>query len=145
MKPIFIYLFVLLSMGFVVQATGVEPAWNRFVEKKKFFENKGFKFEINKLPDFLYEKPSSEFVVEIPRAFTHMKLKNTFSHVLLLNDDIGVDVLTHTYKGKYRIIVTLSKELAQKSKLYFYYNNGTQGVTEGTQFVIDMAEVVKGK
>ena len=128
-----------------VYATSVQPAWNRVSEKVAFFEKKGFVFETEELPDHLSEKEKIELIVVIPKTFKHSDLDNTFSSVLLFNDDVGVNVLTFPHEKKRRITISISSTMAKKSKLYFYYKNTEKNVTEGTQFVIDVASIVENK
>lgn len=136
---------VVLLVSCAVYASGVGPAWNRVNEDVTFFEKKGFVFEIEDLPDHLYEKETIELIVVIPKTFQHNDLDNAFSSVLLLNDDIGVDVLTFPYQKKSRIIISLSMAMAKKSKWHFYYKNAEKNVTDGTQFVIDIASIIENK
>lgn len=136
------FVSALLLVSFVAYATTVKPAWNQVDEKISFFKEKGFVFEITDLTH-VYEKETIELVVVIPKAFKFNKLDNTFSHVLLFNDDIAVDVLSHRYLEKERVIITLSTAMAKKSKLYFYYKTSGKNGTDGTQFVITISSILE--
>ena len=135
----FLWLIAVLSTSpCVANATEVMPAWNRVNEDITFFERNGFVFEVADLSN-----KKIELIVVIPKEFEYKNLNNTFSSVLLLSDDIGVDVLTFPHKDKQRIIITISKAMAKKATLCFYYKNASKDVTSGTQFLINAASIAE--
>ncbi len=95
------------------------------------------------MPTHLYKKKTVELVVVIPERFVHVGLTNTFSSVMLMNDDLAVDVQTWPHEGEKRAIITISETTAKSSRIFFYYRNAGKGVTDGTQFVVEMRQILE--
>ena len=139
---LFLVLTFVLSCA-TASANEPKPAWNHIDEKTQFFREKGFTFEIENMPNHLYEKKTIELVVLIPDKFVHAGLTNSFVNVMLFNDELGVDVHTWSHEGKNRAIITISEAMAQKTELYFYFNNANGTTTEGTQFVLKISQIIQ--
>ena len=142
MKRAWTFLFIVLA-GWSTLATEPTPAWNRVTETPRVLQGKGFGFEVEGMPTHLYKKKTVELVVVIPERFVHVGLTNTFSSVVLLNDDLAVDVQTWPHEGQKRAIITISETTARNSRLFFYYRNAGKGVTDGTQYVVEMRQILE--
>ena len=141
-KSLFLIL-MLIFVSSVAYATTTPPIWNGVNEKLPFFKENGFTFETFKLPKNLYKKEMIELTIVIPEAVKYEQSNNTFSNVLLLNDEIEVDVLPFDYSGKKRVIITLSTAMAEQSELCFCYKNLDSNVTPGTQFRLKVADILE--
>lgn len=126
-----------------VLAHQTKPAWNQVDATPQFLIEKGFSFEVDKLPKHLNEQKTVELIVVIPETFIHIGATNTFENLLLLHNELGVDICTWPHEGKKRAIITISEKMAQKTELYFYYKNKNEATTEGTQFVIKIPTILK--
>jgi hypothetical protein len=142
MKRVWPFLFIVLT-GWSTWATETTPAWNRVTETPQFLQGKGFGFELEGMPMHLYKKKTVELVVVIPARFVHVGLTNTFSSVMLMNEDLAVDVQTWPHEGQKRAIITIAETTAKSSRLIFYYRNAGKGVTDGTQFVVEMRQILE--
>ena len=142
MKRAWTFLCIVLA-GWSTSATEPTPAWNRVTETPRFLQGKGFSFEVETMPTHLYKKKTIELVVVIPDSFVHVGLTNTFSSVMLLNDDLAVDIQTWPHEGWKRAIITISETTAETSQLFFYYRNPGKRVTDGTQFVVEMRQILE--
>lgn len=132
-----------LSISFEsLWATSPPAAWSRQQETTQSLQAKGFTFTISTLPQHLFETKHVELTVLAPDQFVFAGLTNTYSSILLMNDDVAADIAVYPSGQRHRAVITMSETAAKKSKLIFYYNNATEGVTGGTQYIVQLRDVI---
>jgi hypothetical protein len=120
------------------------PAWDR-VEGKSiaFFKGKGFEFSLDDSMVHHYEKPTLEISILIPHRFTDARLTNEFDSVMVLNEDISAELVTHLHADKKRVILTISEAMAGESEVIFSFRNGATNVTHGAQYVLALGRLLE--